>query len=98
MFALQVGITVSPDEAALAVEGRANAVEAVALVVVARIAVLLVHVRRALAGDSVADLGQVALVRRFAAQVALLAQLYSFKTNLLFISCREMRSKWRHER
>ena len=71
--------TVAPDESALAVESWANAVETVTFVDLALIAVLLENVQRTLAGPSVADFRQVALVGGFATQVAFGAQLHNFK-------------------
>ena len=67
--------TVAPNEPALAVQRRTDAIEAVAFVRFALIAVLFVNIGRAKAGSTRTNLREVALVGRLSTKVALLSQL-----------------------
>lgn len=71
--------TVSPYLLALEIQRRADAVVTIPVVVGARIPVLLVDVRRALAGLAGAHLRKIAFVGRFPAHDATREQLHNFQ-------------------
>ena len=77
--------TISPNEAALAIQRRTDSIETGARVRFAAIAVLFVNVLRTLTRATGANLRQIALVRRLAAGRPFLSQL-PFKIKIRYIS------------
>jgi len=71
--------TVSPNEAALAIQRRTDSVKTGARIRLATIAVLLVNVLGTLTRTTGANLWQIALIRRLAARCSFLSQLSSLK-------------------